>query len=182
MKILHLFIFAICLASNSSAQVCSERFFSRYEKIILLDVYMISSANGSFIKDKGVFFIREDTMPNSDILWEISMIYDDLDIKNNSPTVYGYVANVPVLFVNKRRSNDVKIWECLKPKLFDWLFITSSEKASAIKIDHEILLPNSENSFNYPKMKDRVKFLIIYNKWGEIKYKNFHSLDKILNP
>lgn len=116
------FFLALCLAFHANAQVCTERIFTPYEKFILLDIYTISTGDRSFIRDKGVFIIREDTMPNSDLLWEITMLYDDSEIKINTPTVYGYVVNVPVLFANKEIDHDGQRWECLKPKLYDWLF------------------------------------------------------------
>lgn len=182
MKTAFLFVLLTSVSFSGTGQVCKERLFTSYEKIVLLDIYQLSAFGGYFLGDKGAFTVRESIMPNEHILWEVTMIYDDQEMRNDPPSQYGYVANVPILFLSNREGNKEERWACLEPVLFDWLFTAPDENIQEILHDDEGFRDKKVISSGPPKSRNRFTYLVFFNKWGELMYKNYKSPLEIYMP
>lgn len=98
-KILILLLCAI----TASAQT-HEVFFDDYEKKIWKEVYRISSEEGWFLKNKGVYVVRERKISATDTQWEISMAYSVKDL-SSAPARYAYVYGIPILIYDYPRTD-----------------------------------------------------------------------------
>lgn len=87
----------LLLSAIAASAQTHEIFFDDYEKSIWKEVYRISSEEGWFLKNKGVYVVNEIKMSAADTQWGISMAYSIRGL-NSSPTRYTYVYGIPILF------------------------------------------------------------------------------------
>lgn len=165
-------------------QDSAERYFSPSEKQVLRKVYDHAFQKGWYIRTMGVFRVKEHTLYEGHVLWEIDMVYDDSELKTGSLRQWSYVGEIPVLFFSDasgKAEHSIPA-DTLKRVIADRLYALPDTGPTPLPADKDGFRSAATASGSFPQVRpssiqpfsvNTRPLAVIFNEEGKIVYSNF---------